>query len=155
MEEHNQKLLIEEVKIIQDIIKRMAGNSFSVKTWAVTLVIATLIFRSSDNQIFIALIPLVSFWFLDAYYLRQERLFRKAHNWVVDYRQDKFDRLFEINIEPFKKDVSSSVRTMFSISILPFYGSILLILTGYLAIIKWGSVQPFLKCISTCVNPGV
>ena len=37
-----EKILIEEIKVVQDIIKRMASNSFSVKTWTITLIVATL-----------------------------------------------------------------------------------------------------------------
>ena len=68
----NEKLLIEEVKLVQDIIKRMATNSFNVKTWAITLIVATLLFKGNDKHLFIAFIPLFAFWYLDAYYLRQE-----------------------------------------------------------------------------------
>jgi hypothetical protein len=80
MEIDKEKILIEEIKVVQDIIKRMASNSFSVKTWTITLVVATLLFKGTNNHIFIAFIPLFAFWFLDSYYLQQERLFRQVHN---------------------------------------------------------------------------
>ena len=51
-----EKILIEEIKVSQDIIKRMASNSFSVKTWTITLVVATLLFKGTNNHIFIAFI---------------------------------------------------------------------------------------------------
>ena len=92
-----EKILIEEVKIVQDIIKRMAGNSFNVKTWTITLIVATLLFKGNNNHIFIAFIPLIAFWFLDSYYLQQERLFRKVHDWVVSYRLTNDDNLFNMN----------------------------------------------------------
>jgi hypothetical protein len=130
-----EKLLIEEVKTVQDIIKRMAGNSFSVKTWTITLVVATLLLKGNNNHIFIAFLPLFAFWFLDSYYLQQERLFRKVHNWVVDYRQNNDDQLFNMNPMRFKNNVQTVPRIMFSISTVPFYGSIFIMLLGYLLIV--------------------
>lgn len=130
-----EKILIEEVKIAQDIIKRMAGNSFNVKTWTVTLIVATLLFKGNNDHIFIAFIPLVAFWYLDSYYLQQERLFRKVHDWIIGYRLDNDDKLFNMNPVRFKNKVQSVCRIMFSISTLPFYGSILGMLLVYLIII--------------------
>lgn len=128
------KILIEEVKNIQDIIKRMASNSFNIKTWTVTLVVATLLFKGSQNMIFIAFIPLICFWYLDAYYLRQERLFRKFYNHIIKYRINHDDKIFEINPVPFNKEVQTIYRIMASISILPFYGGIFIMLLLYLNI---------------------
>ena len=49
--EQLEKFFIEELKIIQDIIKRMALNSFMIKGWAITLVIVTLLLKGSKYQI--------------------------------------------------------------------------------------------------------
>jgi hypothetical protein len=132
-----EKILIEEVKVIQDIIKRMAGNSFSVKTWTITLVLVVLVFRvkeAGNTNILIAYFPLFCFWFLDAYYLRQERLFRKVHDWITKYRLDNDDNVFNVNPMRFSKNVQHIVRIMVSISILPFYGAIFLVLSLMLII---------------------
>ena len=142
-----EKLLIEEVKIIQDIIKRMASNSFSIKTWTVTLIVATLLIRGSNNHIFIAFIPLFAFWFLDAYYLQQERIFRKIYNWIIDYRLIHDDKLFSINPTKFKNDVESVFKIMFSISILPFYGSIFVLLIIYVL-----NDFKIFSCILDCIQ---
>jgi len=130
-----EKILIEEVKVAQDIIKRMASNSFNVKTWTITLIVATLLFKGSNNHIFVAFLPLIAFWFLDSYYLQQERLFRKVHDWVVSYRLEHDDKLFNMNPMRFKSEVQSVSRIMFSVSTLPFYGSIFGMLLIYLIII--------------------
>ena len=68
-----EKFFVEELKIIQDIIKRMALNSFLIKGWAITLVVATLLLKGNKYQVLIAFIPLLVFWFLDAYFLWQEK----------------------------------------------------------------------------------
>jgi len=148
----NEKLLIEEIKVIQDVIKRMASNSFSVKTWTITLIVATLLFKGSNNHIFIAFIPLIAFWFLDSYYLKQERLFREVHNWITTYRLENDDKLFNLNPTPFNDKVQSVFRIMFSVSTLPFYGSILIMLIGYILIIYWDKIGAMIDCLQLCLG---
>ena len=72
--------------IIQRVIERMSENSRSCKLWCITLVSAVLFFtvRSDDPEhVLIALVPLVSLLFLDAYYLALERGFRASYDGVV------------------------------------------------------------------------
>lgn len=76
--------MLKEIDITQDIIKRMASNSFMIKGWTITPVVATLLFKGNKMQVFIAFIPLIVFLFLDAYFLWQERLYRELYNWVTD-----------------------------------------------------------------------
>lgn len=148
----NEKILIEEVKLIQDIIKRMASNSFNVKTWAITLIVATLLFKGNDKHIFIAFIPLFAFWYLDAYYLRQERLFREIHKWITIYRTTNEDKLFDFNPTKFTDKVQSTKRIMWSISILPFYGSIFLMLVTYLTILYFDYFESLFQCLKSCIG---
>ncbi|MBX0986945.1 hypothetical protein I9W21_03365 [Campylobacter jejuni] len=67
-----EKIIIEELKMIQDIIKRMADNSFKLKNWCLTVVVVTMLFQQGVDNL-IPIIPLFSFWFLDSYYLYIER----------------------------------------------------------------------------------
>ncbi len=74
------------LEFIQAIINRMNSNSFQLKGWAITIVSALLaIYASSSNVnfIFIAIFPTILFWFIDAYYLQQERKFSGLYNDVV------------------------------------------------------------------------
>ncbi|MCS7304145.1 MAG: hypothetical protein NZ602_03420, partial [Thermoguttaceae bacterium] len=90
--------MLKELEIIQDIIKRMAQNSFWIKGWTVTLVIGTLLLEGAEKvQLGLAFIPLVVFWVLDAYFLRQERMYRKLYEWVVQNRTKTSDHLFDMN----------------------------------------------------------
>ena len=118
----NEKLLIDEIKIIQDVIKRMADNSFKIKGWTVTLIVITLIFKgqTNDNHL-LAFLPLVSFWILDTYYLRTERIYRKLYSWVVENRPKSDEYLFDLNPKRFENEVDSYLKTMFSISLRMFY----------------------------------
>jgi hypothetical protein len=129
-----EKFLIEEIKVVQDIIKRMASNSFSIKTWTITLIVGTLLFKGNSNHTFIAFLPLFAFWFLDAYYLQQERLFRKVYEWVIKYRLEHDDELFNVNPMRFKDKVQSVFRIMFSVSIVPFYGGIFVLLIIFISL---------------------
>lgn len=73
---------LKHLEMIQGIINRMASNSFALKGWSVTLVAGIFALSSKDaNEIYflIAYIPIIVFWFLDAYYLLQERLFRSLY----------------------------------------------------------------------------
>ena len=61
----------------------MADHSFVLKGWSVT--VAAVLFalaaeRDSPEIAALAVGPAVLFWLLDAYYLRQERLFRVLYN---------------------------------------------------------------------------
>lgn len=63
---------LKHLELIQGVINRMASNSFKLKGWAVTLAsgIFALASKESDKMYFlITYVPVIVFWFLDAYYL--------------------------------------------------------------------------------------
>ena len=62
---------IKHLEFIQATITRMNQNSFQIKGWMITIISALLaLYASSENTIyiFIAIVPAIVFWFLDAYY---------------------------------------------------------------------------------------
>jgi len=133
--------MIKELEIIQGIINRMAYNSFMIKGWTITLVVATLLLKGGKYNTFIAFIPIVVFWFLDAYFLRLERLYRRLYNWVKDNRLKTQDFLFDLNYKRFEREEESIPRIMFSITLVWFYGSLFgltLIYVILLLLIKGG-----------------
>ena len=99
--------IIEHLKLIQGVINRMAQVSFMIKGWTLTISIVLLGFAvgSSEGAFgFLGLIPIVLFWGLDAYYLKQEHLYRKLYSKVREqdvnvpsYSMDT--TLFETEIE--------------------------------------------------------
>ena len=97
---------LKHLDMIQAVISRMASNSFALKGWAVTLMagIFALASKDSDKMYFaIAFIPLIVFWFLDSYYLQQERLFRNLYNKVrIEENDKKID--FSMNVKVNNKD---------------------------------------------------
>lgn len=133
--ENLKEYMMKEVDIIQDIIKRMAFNSFMIKGWAITLVVVSLLLKGVKYQIWIAFIPLLVFWFLDAYFLWQERMYRKLYEWVINNRLKTEEYLFDLNVYRFKDQVQSRFRIMFSITLGWFYGSIAILIVIYLVLL--------------------
>lgn len=85
---------IKHMEMIQGIITRMANNSFALKGWSVTLVSALFALSGKDaNLIYslVAFIPIIVFWFLDSYYLSQERKYRNLYNIVRKLNDDQVD----------------------------------------------------------------
>ena len=116
--------MLKEIELIQDVIKRMASNSFLIKGWTITLVVASLLLKGPRYQAWIAFIPLLMFWFLDAYFLWQERMYRALFSWVVSNRLRTTDHLFDLDAKRFKDSVDSVYRTMLSTTLGWFYGLI-------------------------------
>ena len=137
--ESNESLkecMLKEIEIIQDVIKRMAFNSFMIKGWAITLVVVSLLLKGTEKyQIWIAFIPLLVFWFLDTYFLWQERLYRKLYEWVINNRLKTDEYLFDMNAYRFKDEVQSKVRIMFSITLGWFYSSIAILIIIYALVV--------------------
>ncbi len=68
---------------LQGIITRLATNSSNCKTLCVTLVSAITVVitnKAKPEFAWVALIPIISLGFLDAYYLSLERTFRKTYH---------------------------------------------------------------------------
>ena len=112
--------MIAHLPLIQGVINRMGNNSFLIKGWTVTLVAAIFALAAAGtNQkfIFIALVPIVVFWFLDSYYLKQEKLYRELYN---DIATDPSKiAAFTMNTKNYK--TKCIPRLMFTISTGPFY----------------------------------
>lgn len=137
MKEDLKDFMFKEIDLIQDIIKRMASNSFKVKGWTITLVVATLLFKGSKMQVFIAFIPLISFWFLDAYFLGQEILYRKLYNWIIANRSNSKEFLLNMDASRFEDKKDTKLRIMFSQTLAWFYGSIFLLVLVYSLILSF------------------
>src|SRR5215212_7467415 len=73
---------LKHLEFIHNVISRLAGNSFWLKGWSVTLIAAIFAVAARDATVyllFIAILPAVAFWGLDAFYVGQERIFRTLH----------------------------------------------------------------------------
>jgi len=69
--------------IIQGVINRLSQNSFLLKGWSVVLIAALFALAAKDSNamfVYLAYFPLFAFWFLDGYFLWQERLYRNLYD---------------------------------------------------------------------------
>ena len=126
-----QEMLYKEIDLIQSCITRMAQNSFVVKGWVITLVAACCALSSLNTSeckilfIFGALATIL-FWYLDAFFLKMERLYRFKYEWVIKYRMQKDEYTFDLN--PYNKKMwladkrePTIMEIMFSKTLLPMY----------------------------------
>lgn len=123
-EDENMSSKITHMEMIQGIINRMASNSFVLKGWAVTLVagIFALASKEADKRYFvIAYVPIIVFWFLDAYYLLQERLYRSLYNKVRLMKEDDIDFDMNTDLMEFKCKNNTYLDALISKTELWFY----------------------------------
>ena len=89
---------IEYLKMIQQIITRMANYGLFLKAWGITLTTAILAFAAEAKQpelMLIGILPITVFWVLDATFLGYERQYRELHNNVAKYTNEAID--FNLN----------------------------------------------------------
>ncbi|MDX1956172.1 MAG: hypothetical protein SFU20_11620 [Chitinophagaceae bacterium] len=130
--------LHKELDIIQSIINRMANNSFLVKGWAMTLVSGLLAFgkdviladKSGVYYLIMMLGILIPFWWLDAYYLKQERAFRKLYDNAIRDPQAKERLQYSLNPQGIQKEIKGTTATMMTGAVSYFYIPLLLLITG-------------------------
>lgn len=75
---------------LQGVISRLAANSANCKGWCITLVSAIFVVVADKQRpelLSAAAIPLLLFWYLDAYYLTLERHFRVGYSAFVQKLQ--------------------------------------------------------------------
>jgi hypothetical protein len=120
---------IKHLEFIQSVITRLATNSFLAKGWALTVAGALYGFSVSHLNPWIALIgiaPAVAFWWLDAYFLRAERLFRCLYDEAR--KPGSSVEIFSMNISEYHKDSYCTWRkVMLSPTLRIFYGTILIL----------------------------
>jgi uncharacterized membrane protein YgcG len=116
---------VKHLEFIEAVIARQANNSFLIKGWSLTVAVAFFGFaieRSSWGLALLGLVPVAAFWFLDTYFLRQERLFRCLYDAV---RSSSSVAPFAMDTRPYRKEPSTRwLRTAFSVTLRTFYGTL-------------------------------
>ena len=116
----NEKVL-EHLKLTQTVINRLGNNSFLVKGWSMTIVVAAMVLIAKHdiedaNFVLALILPVLGFWILDGYFLRQERLFRQLYNEI----REKCDTDFNMNVQKHKNKCSWT-SAMVSGTLVVFY----------------------------------
>ena len=171
----SETVVHKEIDLIQACIARMAHHSFLIKGWAVSIVAVVLALADKSNHPAllsgILLIPLISFWYLDAFFLYTEKLYRKLYEWVITQRlNDNAEKMYDLNSHRFKKqlkvkkwdkasdemietDKLENVWTvMWSKTLRCFYGIPLLIVT---VIILFQAVSGIITCCKNYTEKAV
>jgi hypothetical protein len=132
--------LLKHLEFIQYIINRMAKNSFLLKGWTVTIVAAFFALAAQNLDIkfvILSIFPVVTFWILDAFYLRQERLFRALYNDVRKNTDIQSKDPFSLDTSPYISNVQSWPRTAVSKTLIIFYGMILVTISIVIIILEF------------------
>ena len=123
------------LEFIQTVINRFARNSFFIKGWAITLISGLFAISSINNfnkiHFFVAYFITLMFWFLDAYYLSQERCFRSLYDNIRKIEPAEID--FSMDTTKYFIKNNSWMRTLVSKTLLLFYLPFLILITisGY------------------------
>ena len=117
---------ISHLNMIQVVISRMGSNSFALKGWSVGIMIAVYAFAGNSNvkAVIVTLMPLIVFWFIDAYYLMLERKYRCLYDDIRKKDEKEID--FSMNPNDVKIELNDVKKygyfnIFFSKSVLPFY----------------------------------
>ena len=125
MKEPLMESKLKHLELIQGVINRMAGNSFLLKGWSVTLTSALFALAAKDANpffVYLAYFPCATFWALDGYFLRQERLYRELYEEVTGRRPNEID--FSMNAAKFEDYVDAWFSTCFSLTLRIFHGTV-------------------------------
>lgn len=91
-----------EIDLIQDRVRNMSANSFEVKKWLVGVLTALIIFKNDEmlggnsKFIWLLLIPIACFWYLDAFFLSTEKFYREMYDWVIANRGKTDKYLYDL-----------------------------------------------------------
>ena len=115
--------------ILQGVINRMAANSAGCKTWCITLVSAIIVIiadKTNASYVWVSLVPISMFLFLDSYYLGLEQRFRESYNVFINKLHSGKVTIEDVYIiDPgggIASTLCSTVKASLSLSIWPFYG---------------------------------
>ena len=115
--------VVKHLEMTQAVINRLGRNSFLLKSWSMTILIAAMVLIARENLqnqyfVLVLLLPVVGFWILDGYFLWQERLFRQVYEEVR--QQSETD--FKMDIGKHRdKPKCSWISAIFSVTLIIFY----------------------------------
>ena len=139
MDEDGRKHL----EFVQTVIARQASNSFLVKGWALTVAAAAYAFAVKERAEGVAVVgvmAVLAFWYLDAFFLRQERLFRCLYKSVID-PDDTTVPAFSMDTDGFKDNERSKwPAVLFTRTLWIFFGALAVV--GLLAAVYAPRAQP-------------
>lgn len=129
-----EEKLVKHLEFVQSNVARMNQCSFQMKGWMITVVTAMLALYAAsispelgygnNMYIYIAVAPTVLFWYLDAYYLQQERKFRGIYNDLIGVTNTGEIKEFEMPLGRYTGCKYCLLKIMFSKTEAPLYASV-------------------------------
>jgi len=140
---------VEHLKMIQTIITRMSGNLFILKGWTITLIIGLLTVASNNEEgiyILFSFFLILVFWLLDGFFLSIERCYHDLYNFVRKQKDKDID--FSMDYRKHKKGKNTWIRSIFSKTLTPFYGSLLIMMLFVTLTLKINTtkIQFYIDC---------
>ena len=130
--------VVEHLKMTQAVINRLGSNSFLVKSWSMTIIVAAMVLIAKPDMqnpyfVLVLIVPVFGFWILDGYFLWQERLFRKVYGEI----RVQSDTDFEMNPMKHRNEPKCSwLSAIFSLTLVLFYLIEILFIIGVFVIIQ-------------------
>ncbi len=136
-----KEVMLKEIDLIQSCINRMAQNSFLIKGWTISLiaVVLALLPETFDVKILclLGIIATLCFWYLDAFFLKMERLYRWKYDWIITNRlnSDKYyydlnphnENMWNVDNNGKTRKSPTIFKIMFSKTLMPIYLTLLLL----------------------------
>lgn len=122
---------LKHLEFIHNTINRMSTNSFIVKGWTITLISALFVLAQKDSNITYAILTYIAvpiFWYLNAFFLLQERRYRSLYDDVR--RKDENDIDFSMDAKNYNTGKNTIIKCLKSNTIWPIYCLMLLIPLG-------------------------
>jgi hypothetical protein len=119
---------LKHLEFIQNNINRMSTNSFLVKGWTITFLSALFAFAKNDangNYVFLTYFSIPLFWYLDAYFLLQERKFREIYEVVRNKTDGTID--FSMTLDKYDDPECTFISSFLSKTVWPIYLFMILI----------------------------
>jgi hypothetical protein len=117
---------IAHLKMIIELLAMVNRSDISAKRWAASFA-AVFIALGTQQQGFhvayLAIVPMVLLWLIDAQNYRREYLLKKLYDRVRATPEDQID--FSIDIETLPEARQGSIRWMFCANALTFYGAMI------------------------------
>ncbi|WFR55396.1 hypothetical protein QA584_17495 [Anaerocolumna sp. AGMB13025] len=99
--DNKKDILNKEIDLIQSCINRMAQNSFIVKGWLFTII--TVVLALLPEKINVKILCIIGFvitfcfWYLDAFFIKMEKIYRWKYEWVICNRISSNDYYYDLN----------------------------------------------------------
>lgn len=124
---------LKHIEMIESIVERMGQNSFALKGWTMTLIVAICAFSAAGSErrfALIAVTPIVVFWFLDSFYLQRERKYRELYNRVIMHDVP----IFSMDITSIQEKKTGYFNCLFSVTEWVFY---VICIVAIIAVFNW------------------